>query len=379
MHRNALINIEAAQGTQLPVSAYIAPELLALERKMLFDVLPRYAGHELMVPEENDYHVLPHHADGILLSRQRNAVIALSNVCRHRQSPILQGRGNAATYSCPVHRWTYGNDGALRTAPKFTSSPCANLKRYELQRSGNGTLFLGPAAPQLSEVPPQLGHFLSFDGMAYGHTQVFPCEYNWKTFVEFYLEDYHVAPFHPGLGRFVSCEDLEWTFGATWSLQTVGFHRGLQQPGASATYQRWHQAVLDHFAGRLPEHAVAWYLHYPNFMIECYPMVTVVSTIYPITATRSVNIVDFFHPQELLRDDKRVWMARLAAEAYCETALEDDEIGRRMQKGRQLLHDRGENDTGAYHPVLELGMKHFHTFFRSRLGPELEASYLRPV
>ena len=39
------------------------------------------------------------------------------------------------------------------------------------------------------------------------------CNYNWKTFIEVYLEDYHVAPFHPGLGNFVTCDDLTWQFG----------------------------------------------------------------------------------------------------------------------------------------------------------------------
>ena len=37
--------------------------------------------------------------------------------------------------------------------------------------------------------------------------------YNWKTFIEVYLEDYHVGPFHPGLGQFVTCDDLSWEFG----------------------------------------------------------------------------------------------------------------------------------------------------------------------
>ena len=42
--------------------------------------------------------------------------------------------------------------------------------------------------------------------------EVHQCNYNWKTFIEVYLEDYHVAPFHPGLGSFVSCDDLSWDF-----------------------------------------------------------------------------------------------------------------------------------------------------------------------
>jgi len=42
---------------------------------------------------------------------------------------------------------------------------------------------------------------------------VHECAYNWKTFIEVFLEDYHVEPFHPGLGRFVDCDDLKWDFG----------------------------------------------------------------------------------------------------------------------------------------------------------------------
>ena len=48
------------------------------------------------------------------------------------------------------------------------------------------------------------------------------CDYNWKTFIEVYLEDYHVGPFHPGLGGFVTCDDLRWEFGEHHSVQTVG-------------------------------------------------------------------------------------------------------------------------------------------------------------
>ncbi len=54
---------------------------------------------------------------------------------------------------------------------------------------------------------------------------VHECDYNWKTFIEVYLEDYHVGPFHPGLGNFVTCDDLRWEFGPRHSVQTVGVAR----------------------------------------------------------------------------------------------------------------------------------------------------------
>lgn len=45
------------------------------------------------------------------------------------------------------------------------------------------------------------------------HVKVHDCDYNWKTFIEFYLEDYHVELFHLGFGRFVTCDALRWKFG----------------------------------------------------------------------------------------------------------------------------------------------------------------------
>ncbi|MEK9720232.1 MAG: SRPBCC family protein, partial [Quisquiliibacterium sp.] len=69
---------------------------------------------------------------------------------------------------------------------------------------------------------------LNFDGYLLDHVEVHECDYNWKTFIEVYLEDYHVAPFHPGLGHFVSCEDLRWTFGDWFSVQTVGIRNALE-------------------------------------------------------------------------------------------------------------------------------------------------------
>ena len=51
-----------------------------------------------------------------------------------------------------------------------------------------------------------------------------------------------------------------------------------------------------------------------------------------------------------------------------ETAIEDDEIGERMDAGRRALFERGENQTGPYQSPMEDGMQHFHEFLRRELG-----------
>ncbi len=67
---------------------------------------------------------------------------------------------------------------------------------------------------------------MSFDGYVLDHVELHECNYNWKTFIEVYLEDYHVGPFHPGLGNFVTCDDLRWEFGQG----VLGADRGRGQP-----------------------------------------------------------------------------------------------------------------------------------------------------
>ena len=39
---------------------------------------------------------------------------------------------------------------------------------------------------------------LDFTGYKLDHVEMHTCNYNWKTFIEVYLEDYHVVPLSPG-------------------------------------------------------------------------------------------------------------------------------------------------------------------------------------
>jgi phenylpropionate dioxygenase-like ring-hydroxylating dioxygenase large terminal subunit len=113
-----------------------------------------------------------------------------------------------------LHRWTYGLDGKLLGAPHFEQDPCLNLRNYPVQ-SWQGLLFEGNGRNVTADLAT-LGMACDFDfsGYVYGHAHLHECDYNWKTFIEVYLEDYHVGPFHPGLGQFVTCEDLRWELGA---------------------------------------------------------------------------------------------------------------------------------------------------------------------
>jgi len=216
---------------------------------------------------------------GKVLVRNANGIELLSNVCRHRQAILLEGRGNAQNIVCPLHRWTYDMKGELLGAPHFPENPCLNLGKTPLQ-NWRGMLFAGKR-----DVARDLAGFASaddfdFSGYMLDRVEIMEFEQNWKTFIEVYLEDYHVIPYHPGLGNFVTCDDLKWDIADTYSAQVVGVKDGFAKPG-TPTYAKWHDALTRYMAGRPAKQGAIWFLYYPNVMLEWYPHVLVVSTLLP--------------------------------------------------------------------------------------------------
>ena len=360
----------APSRTQLSVSSYFDEELFRREQNLIFQQSPRYVGHELSVPEVGDYLALSQEGDGRALVRTRVGVELVSNVCRHRQAVMLKGRGQTRDHIvCPLHRWTYDLHGQLVGAPHFDHDPCLNLRNYPLQ-NWHGLLFECNGRDVATDLAA-LGDAasLDFSGYVFHRAHMHTCDYNWKTFIEVYLEDYHVGPFHPGLGQFVACEDLRWEFGRHHSVQTVGVNQSLAKAG-SAVYQRWHDAVLRFNAGQQPLQGAIWLTCYPTVMVEWYPHVLVVSTLIPQGPRKTMNLVEFFYPEEIAAFEPDFVQAQQAA--YMETCIEDDEIALRMDAGRQALMLRGDDEAGPYQSPMEDGMQHFHEWYRREMGADTD-------
>jgi choline monooxygenase len=356
--------------TQLPVSSYFDEGLFRSEQALIFEHAPRYLGHELALPEVGDHLALVQEGEGRALVRTAGGIELVSNVCRHRQAIMLKGRGHTGhQIVCPLHRWTYDLHGELVAAPHFAEDPCLNLRNYPVQ-TWQG-LWFEHNGRSVSTDLAELGAAsqLDFSGYVFDRAQLHQCDYNWKTFIEVYLEDYHVGPFHPGLGRFVTCEDLSWEFGHHHSVQTVGAHKALMDPSKAAgspVYERWHQAVMNYRNGHAPTQGAIWLTYYPTVMVEWYPHVLVVSTLFPQGPQKTLNLVEFFYPEEIAAFEREFVDAQQAA--YMETCIEDDEIALRMDAGRRALMARGDDEAGPYQSPMEDGMQHFHEWYRREMG-----------
>jgi choline monooxygenase len=347
----------------LPVSWYFDPEIFEAEKRLLFQSGPNYVGHELMVPNAGDWHTLAWMDHAKVLVRNASGIELLSNVCRHRQSIMLEGRGNAQNIVCPVHRWTYDMKGELLGAPRFEEQPCVKLHSTPLG-NWHGLLFAGPRNPAQDLAKITTGGDWDFSGYVLDSVRVDEYDINWKTFIETYLEVYHVDFFHPGLGNFTDCNNFSVDYGPDYSVQIVEAKAALARPG-TPIYKRWHEACVKQLDGRTPKQGALWMTYYPGLMLEWYPNVLIVSHLIPRSPTRTTNVVEFYYPEEIALFEREFIEAQQAA--YVETAIEDNEICLRLDRGRRALYEQGLDDAGPYQSPMEDAEVHFHEWLHARL------------
>ena len=292
---------------QLPVSWYFDPEIFALEKKLLFDAGANYVGHELMVPNVGDYHTLALDRPRQDAGAQRRAPASSScptSAATARRS-CSRAAGNAAEHRLPAAPLDLRPEGraARRAAlPREPLRQAAFDAAHELER---------PALHRPARPAPDLARITTmadwdFSGYVLDSVRVDEYDINWKTFIETYLEVYHVDFFHPGLGNFTDCNNFSVDYGDEYSVQIVAAEgRRCSRPG-TPVYSKWHEACLKQLDGREPKHGALWATYFPGLTFEWYPNVLIVSHLIPRSPTRTTNVVEFYYPEEIVAFRARI-------------------------------------------------------------------------
>src|SRR6266571_3771922 len=89
-----------------PLSWFFDPAIFAVERAAIFANAPEYAGCAGMVPEHGWFATLASSDHMEMLVRCREDIRLISNICCHREMPMMKGRGQVRALTCPMHRWT---------------------------------------------------------------------------------------------------------------------------------------------------------------------------------------------------------------------------------------------------------------------------------
>ena len=202
--------MSAVDTRTLPWSWYTDPAVLKLEQERIFRRSWQYVGRSDEVAESGSF-VATRVGDVpvVLVRDEESALRAFLNVCRHRGSLVCEGSGKRATLQCPYHAWTYGLDGKLVAAPRFSREGGTDHGELGLVRLPLDTwgplIFVNPDcdAPPLSEflgeVPERIRTAgIDFDALRFLERVESELDANWKISAENYLECYHCPVAHPG-------------------------------------------------------------------------------------------------------------------------------------------------------------------------------------
>lgn len=267
------------------------------------------AGHSSELAVAGDYFRFDLGGESVAVLRDgEGALRAFHNVCRHRGSRLcLEERGRVGTaLQCPYHAWTYGLDGALRSAPNmadvagFDKADCA-LKPVALA-TWEGLLFVNLAA----EPEPFAAAFAALGGRFGGwrpaelrsvHRCAYEVDANWKLFFHNFSECYHCPTVHPHLNRLTPYRNTEndldegpllggpmWMKDPEGSMTTGGGRCAPPLPGLSAEER-----------GR-----VYYYTLFPSAFLSFHPDYVLIHRMQPLAVGRTRIVCDWlFHPEAI--------------------------------------------------------------------------------
>jgi nitrite reductase/ring-hydroxylating ferredoxin subunit len=101
-------------------SAYTSQLVFDLEMDRIFKKTWIYVCHESEIAEPGDFTTMTLGREPVIVVRDESGITrVLVNRCRHRAATVCQLRtGNASSFRCQYHGWTYQNDGTLVGVPK---------------------------------------------------------------------------------------------------------------------------------------------------------------------------------------------------------------------------------------------------------------------
>jgi phenylpropionate dioxygenase-like ring-hydroxylating dioxygenase large terminal subunit len=202
------VSVPFERARAMPPSVYTSEEFLKRELEDIFAREWVCVGRASALAKPGDYLTYEIAGEPVVVVRDKSGTLrAMSNVCRHRMSTIMEGAGNRGALVCPYHGWTYNLDGTLRAAPAMDRNAGFCKDDYRLPQVrceewlGWVMLTLNKAAPPVGEQLAEVGALIEdFQMQTYIETfrETHVWDTNWKVLAENFMESYHLPVCHSG-------------------------------------------------------------------------------------------------------------------------------------------------------------------------------------
>jgi phenylpropionate dioxygenase-like ring-hydroxylating dioxygenase large terminal subunit len=356
------------EAWSMPKAYYTDPAVLALERAHLFAKEWICIGRAEEVASPGDFMTFQLCDEPLIAVRGKDRTIrVLSNVCRHRGTVLIEGRGNRQRLACPYHHWSYDLDGRLVGAPhmeghrSFDRSSC-RLPLFPTEE-WHGFLFVSlaadpaPLAPRLQPLERLIGNY-HMEEMRLRHLadEVWPV--NWKCMIENFMEGYHLSPLHRTTLHKVNPTRLSRHFapGDAYFGYNAGYSPDLPRP------QKGHPDLTDAEAGNCVMFAVP-----PGLVSGCGGDYSSFLCVQPETVDRvRVKMGLIFYGEDWPQD-----AVEAAVALFNDTMAEDKEALIRVMRGLgSSRHQAGPLAPADY----EGSVLDFYRYCGRRLGAALAAA-----
>jgi p-cumate 2,3-dioxygenase subunit alpha len=230
-------------------SALTSEAIHRAEIERIFNRSWLYVGHESEVPERGDFvrRTVARRPLFFVRSRTTGEVNVFANSCTHRGATICRrDRGNAKTFQCFYHAWTFDSDGSLIGVPDDECfGPMFDKSKYGLvpvprMDSYRGLIFvsydpgiedlvtyLAGAREYIDAMMDAAEVAAAFSGNGSGNgsgvspdgwsgplavlrgTHQYGIKANWKLLVENSMDGYHLGPTHATYFQFLKDQHVE--------------------------------------------------------------------------------------------------------------------------------------------------------------------------
>lgn len=342
---NPLLPLETAES--IDSYYYKDKRILRDENYLIFRSMWNYVGRKDMLPNIGSYFTASIGGEPVVVLRNMG-ISAFSNVCRHRGTVLVEGKGDMNKFICPYHGWTYDLNGKLLGC----TEPCG-WEKLDKEKNSLPQFEVRNIGPWLFVNPNEYKHNISWEKFTKGlklppldrftwkFQQVFYIKCNWKVFVDNYVDGgYHIPYAHKALAAVADYSEYKTEIDEFIVTQTVP----LDGNGAVHSVRK----------------GMAYYVWlFPNFMINISDGAMDTNYVTPIDEENCKVVFDYYFTPEF--DTSQMAKSKFVTE---EIQAEDIKVCERVQTG---LHS-GRYTVGRYHNPRESGIYHFHKLLHRFIG-----------